>query len=284
MAFFDKLWHRTLRQPYDLAYTEQGQGQPVVLLHGLAASKAVWRPVANLLPSDKWHVIMPDLLGFGDSPRPDWSTYNIEEHSRMVVGFLKKHKIITPITLVGHSMGCLVATHIAATNPDLIKHLILYEPPLLDEIPEFPDYTKRSTRYKAFFEYIASHPQLAYVESRLLWRVARRISGLSMSKDDWLPFERSLRNTILSQHVYSELHAMPLPTDIVYGRLDFIVIRQGVKDLFKHNKNINLHLVTDVHGISPRSAKYLAGLLDKTIKHKPRRLKMPSPKTKRSAA
>jgi len=66
---------------------------------------------------------------------------------------------------------------------------------------------------------------------------------------------------------------MPLPTDIVYGRLDFIVIRQGVKDIFEHNQNIKLHLVTDVHGISPRSAAYVARLLTKTPKkrRRPRR-------------
>jgi hypothetical protein len=52
-----------------------------------------------------------------------------------------------------------------------------------------------------------------------------------------------------------------VPTDIVYGRLDFVVIRQGAKKLFQQNKHIKLHLVTDMHGISARSAHYLAGLL-----------------------
>ncbi|HSX17187.1 MAG TPA: alpha/beta hydrolase [Patescibacteria group bacterium] len=267
MGYLDKLWHKTLRRPYNLAYIEQGQGRPVVLLHGLGASKSIWRPLTRLLPADKWHVIVPDLLGFGDSPRPDWNSYDITQHARMVAAFLKNQHIIGPITLVGHSMGCLVATHIAAANPQLVKDLILYEPPLLDELPEFPSYTKRSTRYKALFTYIAEHPQLAYLESRVLWRAARKISCLDMSEEAWLPFERSLRNTILNQQAYRELQSIPIRTDIVYGRLDFIVIRQGIKDLFKHNTNIKLHLVTDVHGISTRSAKYLANLIEKTVKH-----------------
>lgn len=265
MAFFDKLWHKTLRQPYTLAYLEQGTGIPVVLLHGLGASKAVWRPLTNLLPSDKLHVLVPDLLGFGESPRPDWSAYDIQAHANAVLAFLKQQRIMGPVTLVGHSMGCLVATHIAATRPALVKQLILYEPPLLEDLPAYPAYSKRSLRYKAFFEFIATHPQFAYLESRLLWRVARKLSGLSMSEAAWLPFERSLRNTILNQQAYEQLASMPLPTDIVYGRLDFIVIRQGIKDLFKHNKHIKLHLVTDVHGISPRSAAYVAELLIKRI-------------------
>jgi pimeloyl-ACP methyl ester carboxylesterase len=261
MGFFDKLLHKTLRRPYQLAYIEQGQGAPIVLLHGLGASKAIWRPLSNLLPPDKFHVLIPDLLGFGESPRPEWGNYDVEQHARMVVAFLKRQRIITPITLVGHSMGCLVATYIAATNPNMVKRLVLYEPPLLGELPEFPNYTKRVSRYKTFFEYIAAHPQFSHVEAKLLWRAARKISGLDMPPEAWLPFERSLRNTILVQGAYEQLHTMPLPTDIVYGRLDFVVIRHGIQDLFKHNKNIQLHLVTDVHGISTRSARYLASLL-----------------------
>jgi pimeloyl-ACP methyl ester carboxylesterase len=162
-------------------------------------------------------------------------------------------------------MGCLIAAHIAANYPGLVKRLILYEPPLLGEIPDFPGHTKRSTRYKTFFEYIASHPQLAHVEARLLWRVARKLWGTHLAEDEWIPFERSLRNTILTQQAYDELRDTTLRTDIVYGRLDLIVIRRGIEKMFAHNKKVALHLVTDFHGLSQRSARYLARLLDASV-------------------
>jgi pimeloyl-ACP methyl ester carboxylesterase len=140
-------------------------------------------------------------------------------------------------------------------------------------LPDFPKHTKRSARYKTLFEYIAAHPQLAHVEARLLWRIARKLWGTHLAADEWLPFERSLRNTILTQQAYDELKGIDVPTHIVYGRLDLIVIRRGIEKLFRHNKNVALHLVTDFHGISQRSARYLAALIAGTVPPKRRRKK-----------
>ncbi|HEY5805927.1 MAG TPA: alpha/beta hydrolase [Candidatus Saccharimonadales bacterium] len=276
MGLFDSFWHRLLRRPYKLDFLEAGEGKrTVVLLHGLAADKDVWRRLIEELSPDAWHIVAPDLMGFGASPKPQWNNYTVEEHARMVLALLRRLDIKGPVVLVGHSMGCLVAAHIAATKPKLVSRLVLHEPPLLGDMPEFPEHTKRSERYKALFEYIASHPQLAHLENKIMWRLARKVSGLYLSPEEWLPFERSLRNTILGQRAYDELNAVSMPTDIVYGNLDLIVIRRGIQELFQSNKNIKLHLVTDTHGISARSARYLAGLLKgrEVRVHKKRRRK-----------
>lgn len=244
-----------------MAVAELGKGKTVVLLHGLAASKDIWEPLAEELAANGWRVIVPDLMGFGDSPKPQWSKYTVHDHARMVAATLKRVGVKAPVTVVGHSMGCLVAAHLAATRPKMVKRLVLYEPPILGDTPEIPGYAKRSARYKVLFEYVASHPQLAHVENTFLWRVARKFSGLHLSAEEWLPFEQSLRNTIINQNAYDQLRDIAVPTDIIYGRLDFVVIRQGVKKLFQQNNHIKLHLVTDMHGISVRSAHYLASLL-----------------------
>jgi len=270
VGFSDILWHRLLRRPYRLDFIEAGQGrQTVVLLHGLAASKDIWRGLIEELPPGRWRVIAPDLLGFGASPKPQWGRYTVQDHARTVLALLKRQRVDGPLTIVGHSMGCLVATHLAAIKPKLVKRLILYEPPLLGEVPDFPNHGKRSARYKALFAYIASHPELAHVENKLMWRMARKISGLHLSKEEWYPFEQSLRNTILEQRAFYELKGVSVPTDIVYGRLDFVVIRQGVQEIFHANKHIKLHAVTDMHGLSNRSARYLAGLLENRPRHRP---------------
>src|SRR5262249_3117073 len=148
VGFFDTVWHRWLRRPYRLAYTEAGRGkQTAVLLHGLAASKEIWQDLISDLPPKRWRVLAPDLLGFGTSPKPQWNDYAVGEHARTVLALLKRRNIKGPIVLVGHSMGCLVAAHIATIEPKLVSRLVLHEPPLLGEHPEFPDHAKRSARY-----------------------------------------------------------------------------------------------------------------------------------------
>lgn len=262
MQVIDIVWHKYLRWPYTLAVKDKGRGKTVVLIHGLAASGRVWRPLIRLLDLTKWRVIVPDLLGFGDSPKPGWNDYSVQEHARMIVATLTRRGVKKPITVVGHSMGCLIAVHIAATNPKLVKKLVLYEPPLFVDAPEFRAHTRRRERYFAFFTYIAAHPQLALTHSHLLWRIAKRISGLHMSEEEWIPFERSLRNTIMQQTAYNELRTIAVPTEIVHGRLDIIVIRTEVKKMFKDNPHIMLHMVTDMHNISSRSARFLLSILD----------------------
>jgi pimeloyl-ACP methyl ester carboxylesterase len=262
MAFTDLIWHKWLKRPYRLTVQSEGQGRTtLVLLHGVAASRLTWRPLLKLIDPEKYRVIVPDLLGFGESPKPQWPNYTVNDHAKAVLAVIKREKIQGKVVIMGHSMGCLIAAHIAATQPKKVRRLVLYEPPLLGELPDFPGHSKRSARYKSFFEYIAAHPQLAHVEARMLWRIARKMWGTHLSEDEWLPFERSLRNTILAQQAYDELRDIPIKTDIIYGRLDLVVIRRGIEKLFAHNKKVALHLVTDFHGLSQRSAKYLYALL-----------------------
>lgn len=264
MSLSDNFWHRILRRPYRLEAAVAGEGpRSIILLHGIASDGGVWEPLIKQLDPARYRVIVPDLLGFGESPKPRWLNYTVDDHTRAVIAVLRKHHLKHPAILVGHSMGCLIATHIATLRPDSVDQLILYEPPLLGEIPDYPRHTKRSARYKTVFEFIASHPQLAHVEARLLWRIARKLWGAHLSREEWLPFERSLRNTILEQRAYDELQRISLPTDIIYGRLDPIVIRRGIERMFAHNKFVSLHVVTDFHGVSTRSAKYIVRLFDR---------------------
>lgn len=262
MDIWEKFWHKTLRQPYKLniAY-DKGRGEALVLLHGLGQNGKKWRPLISSLDLTRWRVVAPDLFGFGKSPKPEWSLYNVNDHARMVISALKRLKLQRPVTIVGHSMGCLVASHIAATHPKMVKRLVLYQPPLFVDDPIYRRHHRRRSRYFALYTYIADRPQLAFLKSQFLRRMARRISGLKLKEEDWPPFERSLRNTIMDQQIYQELSDIQIPTDIVHGRLDVIVTRAQVKKMFANNKNIKLHLTNDVHDISPRAANYIAKLL-----------------------
>jgi cis-3-alkyl-4-acyloxetan-2-one decarboxylase len=256
----DTIWHRVLRRPYKLSVEDVGTGKPIVLLHGVGASKQVWAPLIKKLDQTKWRVIAVDLLGFGTSPRPDWNPYDVREHSKSVRATLKRLKIAGPITLVGHSMGCLVAAHLAARRPKSIERLVLYEPPLFADSEEFSKHKSIRDRYFKVFEYMLVHPKMLLTHKRLL-KLVRKFYGVAMSEDDWLPFERSLRNTIMQQRLYNDLKGIKILTDIIYGRLDFIVTRAQVAAMFETQANIRLHIVSGMHSVSARAAGFIARLL-----------------------
>src|SRR5262245_54807429 len=69
-------------------YQEAGRedAPPVVLIHGFCASSFIWADVIELLAAAGLRVIVPDLIGFGFSQKPDWAAYTIDMQARMIVG------------------------------------------------------------------------------------------------------------------------------------------------------------------------------------------------------
>jgi pimeloyl-ACP methyl ester carboxylesterase len=158
-------------------------------------------------------------------------------------------------------MGCLVAVHLAHKYPQSIERLILYEPPLFADVPDFRAHARARTRYFSIFAYIAKHPELLLSADGKIRERLQRIAGMSLDSERWVPFSRSLENTIMNQAAYDELHDITVPTDIVHGRLDFVVTRADVKKMLASNPNITFHMVNRIHGISRSAARELARLL-----------------------
>lgn len=258
----DWLWHQQLRRPYKLHYVTYGMGdRPLLLLHGLASSHKVWRPLIQLTWRN-WKIIAPDLLGFGASPTPTWSDYDIEQHTKHVQALLRRFHINEPLTIVGHSMGCLVATHLAYKNPKMVERLVLFEPPLFADVPDYKAHKRAKQRYFEIFRYIAARPQIVFKngELRKIWV---RLAGVDLHPRVWLPFQRSLTNTIMNQSAYDELHAIRVPTTIVHGRLDMVVPRADVRKMLQKNPYIDFQTVNRTHGVSAKAAKEIQCILDK---------------------
>jgi pimeloyl-ACP methyl ester carboxylesterase len=115
-----------------LYHREDGQGPPVVLLHGNAASHRWWDGVSPLL-RDRYRVMMPDLPGFGQSPlRADIGT--VEDVARVVVRWAR-HRSVHQAHWVGHSLGGAVAMQIALDAPTLVRSLTLVDPAPPDGMP-----------------------------------------------------------------------------------------------------------------------------------------------------
>jgi pimeloyl-ACP methyl ester carboxylesterase len=106
----------------DLAYTDQGQGLPVVLLHAFPQNRTMWTPQVEALSTTN-RVIAPDFRGFGESDAPLWH-YTLEQFADDVKGLLD-HLSIRQAVLVGLSMGGYTLFAFWRKYAERVKGLVL---------------------------------------------------------------------------------------------------------------------------------------------------------------
>lgn len=116
---------------------EKSADNIAVLLHGKNFTSDYWQTVAELLVSQGYRVIMPDQIGFGKSTKPELYQYSFAQLALNTQSLLDSIGI-RHYTVVGHSMGGMLATTMALNYADKIDKLILINPiglePYLDYV------------------------------------------------------------------------------------------------------------------------------------------------------
>ena len=116
-----------------VAYTDEGSGPAVLLLHGCPFASFVWRRlIPHLLPTHR--CIAPDLLGLGDTETPagaDWSLWAQAATMLRLLDFLG----IERSHVLGHDHGGAVAQVLAANHPDRVDRLVLTDAEAYDNWP-----------------------------------------------------------------------------------------------------------------------------------------------------
>lgn len=104
-----------------LHYSQLGQGEPLVILHGLFGSGKNWQSLARQF-AEKYRVYLVDLRNHGDSFHDPQMNYEVmaEDISRLI-----SHLGIGQCSMLGHSMGGKVAMLYALRNPDRVSKLIV---------------------------------------------------------------------------------------------------------------------------------------------------------------
>lgn len=106
-----------------LFHRESGQGQPMILLHGIFGSSDNWLTPAKLL-SSQFHTFALDLRNHGQSPHEE--SFNYPVMAADVLEFIEANKITNPV-IAGHSMGGKVAMNFALAYPDKLQKLIVVD-------------------------------------------------------------------------------------------------------------------------------------------------------------
>jgi pimeloyl-ACP methyl ester carboxylesterase len=224
----------------DMQIVIGGDGQPMLLIHGLQDDLDTWRHVFGPL-SQRHRVIAPDLPGFGRSNKPG-GRYDVARYARDVLGLMDALSI-PAAHMVGSSLGAMVAEHLALFSPGRVRALTLIggtlsvtaQPAstrggLLRRL--FPDYVDRryfaelradpERAFRTLEPYYASLDNLPeadqqFLRQRVMDRVndeAQRKAALSVSQGFVRYFIGHLRE------IRRRTPALTLPTHVVWGEAD----------------------------------------------------------------
>ena len=103
-------------------YVDEGEGEPIVCLHGEPTWGYLYRHMIGPLAAAN-RLVVPDHMGFGKSETPLDRTYTLQTHTENLTALIA-HLDLTDITLVMQDWGGLIGTSFAVRHPDRVKRLI----------------------------------------------------------------------------------------------------------------------------------------------------------------
>lgn len=244
---------------YKLHVVEQGKGRPVILLHGGLSTHRYWRGVAARLESNR-KLFLPDLLGFGKSPKPRRASYSVDQFVECLDATFDQYKFDELPILAGHSLGANIALRWALKHPKKFSGLVLTAPLLFEP--------------SKFHQQIATLPlEGKWLASKTLARITTFAMGLAglvpvrvatrfangrpdyvvedVTSQRFYVFRRLLKNAYFKDDVLKEIQQINLPTRILIGDKDLIVNHAAdeLKKLCTKNTYCHVQVVSGSHQV-----------------------------------
>ena len=141
----------------DIFIRDEGEGFPLVLVHGFLGSSVMWKPQIDFF-KDNFRVITPDLPGYGKSNKAK-SHNSIQSISNLLLDCLREKKI-DKFHLLGHSMGGMIVQEMAKKDGDKILKLVCYSTGPRGEMPgrfETVDQSRENLKKKGLRNYGKEH-------------------------------------------------------------------------------------------------------------------------------
>lgn len=251
--FWYKVLHRPIRMRSVFDNHVTDPDLTVIFLHGIAADSATWRMVFREIEQEpslkKVRLVALDLLGFGKSLHAGWLDYDYYDYVMAINRTIKQLKISSPIVLVGHSMGALIAANYAISQHASVKplRLILVSPPVLlaDELAHLPDkiYTKTYGSLHQFAKDVPAAETLA--------RFIQRFSSFRSNYLKAPSFQKSMDNIILNHGNYKTFTSLKVPTLLLHGHFDPLVLGANLRRVAKNNpRYVKYQSVIGHHDVS----------------------------------
>ena len=208
---------------------ERPNGRTVVLLHGKNFCGATWGGSARTLAAAGYRVIIPDQIGFCKSSKPRAAQYSFGMMATLTRKLLASRGV-TRASIVGHSMGGMLAMRYAIMFPGDVERLVLVNPiGLKDRSEEGVGYTDIDTLWadekKTSYASIKTYQQGTYYHDtwkpsydRWVWMLAGMYAG--KGRDDVALAQAKVSEMMRTQPVAHELERITPPTTLIVGTLD----------------------------------------------------------------
>lgn len=208
---------------------EKPNGKTVMLLHGKNFCAAYWEQTANDLSKDGYRVIMPDQIGFGKSSKPVDIQYTFQLLAQNTKAVLDATGV-SKVTVLGHSMGGMLATRFALMYPDVVEKLILENPIGLEDWKTVVPYQSVDDWYaaelKQDYEKIKNYQLTFYYDNK--WkpeydRWVNILAGWTLNKAIYPTVAKNAALTydmIFTQPVCYEFQNLKMPVLLIIGQRD----------------------------------------------------------------
>ncbi|MFN3580574.1 MAG: alpha/beta fold hydrolase [Pseudomonas sp.] len=226
-----------------LHYTDQGEGQTVLLIHGLGSSSRDWEhQIPVLLPH--YRVICLDMRGHGESDKPR-GRYSIKGFADDTLAFISQMNLSKP-HIVGISMGAMIAFQLATDEPEVPGSLtIVNSAP--EVIPRRPaEYVMVAKRL--FFAHVLPMKVVAKGLAKLLFPKPEQQDIRDTFESRWAENDRtaylaSLR-AIIGWGVTSKLERITCPVLVIAADQDYTPVEQK-REYVAHLGDARLEVVED---------------------------------------
>ena len=223
-----KIQGHDLTMAYMDLQPQKPNGKTVMLLHGKNFCAAYWEKTANDLSKEGYRVIMPDQIGFGKSSKPTNIQYSFQllaQNTKAVLDALK----ITKLTVLGHSMGGMVATRFALMYPDMVEKLVLENPIGLEDWKLVVPYQSVDDWYagelKQDYEKLKQYQLTFYYDNKWKPEYDRWLNinaGWTLNKDYPIIAKNAALtyDMIFTQPVVYEFQDLKMPVLLIIGQRD----------------------------------------------------------------
>lgn len=204
-------------------------GHNVMLLHGKNFNGAYWETTINALAKAGYRVIVPDQIGFGKSTKPVHYQFTFQQLATNTKTLLDTIGV-EKISVLGHSMGGMVATRFALMFPETVEKFILENPIGLEDWKLVVPYKTIDWWYdkelKKDYESIKNYQKESYYDGK--WKPeydkwVNVLAGWTLNEEDYpkIAWDAALTyDMIFTQPVVYEFKNITNPTLLIIGTRD----------------------------------------------------------------